>query len=218
MPVVIVLIVLGLIGVWRAHSQEGSLSKAMADAALSALPAYVEESTFPFDGQREGVRVVQMRENSNMEPHAHRIEVVTPERTFVLKSLNQLRGVLQISRPALALRFVRLATDDRNYSPLPGGMEIVAFPDLLEDSRNFPWAMHTKTFRKAGFAPPSVEKHGKEYHVTRWLFLDNREDVKKRVVKVREIVGKDASYRREVLVERKPADYPDVEWFTPLPK
>lgn len=167
-----------------------------------------ENEVYPivFTGVKEGVRIEYVREDTNMEPAPLYIRVIAPQMTFTLRDVDGLEGLVHIPDAPTALKRVRLPTKYYDSFPSRLGVEIRQ-KDVRQGEKHVgTCVLSVADFRKGGFTPPVVEKRGNSFVITRWIYVQGEKEEERRVQKVRETVGTDASYRREVLEERPVPD------------
>jgi hypothetical protein len=160
-------------------------------------------------GTKEGVRIEFVYEKAEEEPAPLGIHVTTPQVTFTLRDVDGLEGLVHITDARTALKLVRLPTEYLYTFPSRLGVEIrqedTGKRKYLDDA----CVLSAADFRKGGFTLPVVEKQGSSFVITRWIYVQGEKEEERRVRKVRETVGEDASYRRMVLEERPVPDLDD---------
>lgn len=168
----------------------------------------------PLSGTKEPVQVDYVKLKTIMAPAPLYIRVTTENETFLIDSLPQLTGLVAINTPEEALAFVRIPSQYTYAFDLPWEEEIGSEPASQSGEQQFPHSLTSKSFKAGGFTPPVVQVEKAGYIITRWIFVQPRKGDNK-VQKIRELVGKDGSYRRTVLEKKPPPNVPDVDWLIP---
>ncbi len=133
-------------------------------------------------------------------------------REIGLSTPGDLRGHVRIDTPAEALDYVRLGSSkDLAYAWQGcGGLEIVRGSEGNNESGKM-GVVTPRAWRIGKFTPPTVKHAGGDFVVERWLMLRGS-GLEGRPVKVREHVGRDGSYRQEVLPTPPLPPLPDTRW------
>jgi hypothetical protein len=161
---------------------------------------------------------------------------VTATERHVISRFDQMRGFVDITNEQSALSFVRLRTTLvlSVFDP-PSEYEIVTKPQLYEllkyrpntemklfVSLNGSLRPYMKTpafsglteadFKQGRFTSPRITKATGGFVITRWIYAQNGGDLG-RVLKLRETVGSDGTYKRDVLEDISPPQLPYTEWY-----
>jgi len=175
-----------------------------------------------------------------MRPVACGIRVSHSSGSFILHSLNQLKGLVNITTERQALAFVRLRTS-RRFTYEWGGtsnvIEEIVSCDQIADKRyvstevegvddysglrsGFQSVLSTRAYKIFPNEPVMYNKTANGFTITRWVCLLHSPHVGSppRVEKWREDVLTDGSYKLTVLKSGKPPRLPKTQWFVYLPK
>jgi hypothetical protein len=175
--------------------------------------------------EKPGVRLeeVVLRNGFQPEPTAIRVRQSMsglPHTIFLLSSLSQLQGLVQIRNTEAALRFVRLRTASQfcyDWFTTDGYAEqevtIAPAADLTKWSPSGCHAgLSLSAYRRGGFTSPTVEVVAGGYRITRWVCVFK--GLKgARVQQWQESVGTDGAYRRIVLKDKPIPRLPKTQWF-----
>jgi hypothetical protein len=131
-------------------------------------------------------------------PALARSEIVVRDhwRSFPLRALGQLTGLVHIDTPSMALRYVRLRTCPAFLTtwPRPHEIEIMTFSDAesLYNYGQFQPLAHygfminppeltpvelglsPRNVKAGGFAPPEITTTSSGYTITRWIYTQDR--------------------------------------------
>ncbi|HET6387404.1 MAG TPA: hypothetical protein VFJ58_28790 [Armatimonadota bacterium] len=149
-------------------------------------------------------------------------------KTWLVDNLNELNGLLRITDPDTALKYVRFCSDIGGgwlWHSSCGGCEIVDAktyrlspcwndrPNLFYD-QDYPDSgmlgiLSVRAFRAGGFCLPSVQRATDGFVIERWVFLWGDNPV---VQRIREFVGRDGSYRWVVEKQMPAPKLPATHW------
>jgi hypothetical protein len=147
------------------------------------------------------------------------IRVHTRTHDFLLKSLDQLTGLVHINNTQNALQFVRLRTSRAYaYVYVPPVLEIISTSQALQPAFKWPdndqglppaeWegVLPNRDYQSLGFTPPVVRRTPDGYQIERWICRCDweRYGEGQTVERWRETIGPTGQYRRQIL-ESKPA-------------
>jgi hypothetical protein len=151
--------------------------------------------------------------------------------TQIAGDLNQLRGSVNITSKAVALRYVRLLTTPQTYYFWPNKeVEVVSRPDApslpsygvesdwhfrARDSGDF-GILSPRVWRIGKFTRPTVQQTSEGFIVTRWIYAGAiyfpGAIAEAGVYRIREWVGRDGAYRRRAL-QRFDKKLRDTSWY-----
>jgi len=150
---------------------------------------------------------------------------------FRLVALQQLHGLIHIDDPTAALRFVRLRTSPALclYWGLPYEVEVVTSDQArVLPAYGQPRALaHDVSFfrgtvigglpsgasRAGAFSPATAVRTPGGFRLVRYLYQQPSRVRPGRIIKVRELVGADGRYLRQVLRSFAPPRLPSFDWF-----
>lgn len=183
----------------------------------------------PISFSKPRVRIDLEDPKSNISTAQQRLLLSDGFHTSDFKSLDQLRGLVEIKSKDQALEFVRLRTSQCLCYNWAGQIQLEVINTSQIDDPNFADAicprspnnhgqsglyaiLSQQAYQQGGFAPPMVISTANGYAVTRWVCTFD-DLAGSRVERWREIVGLDGSYRKAVLVSKKPPKLPNTEWY-----
>jgi len=191
-------------------------------------PKLQRVATLHFGFEKPGVEFEEVV-NPDMVPTRAELAVRSGRTTRIVRDFKELVGLVQITSPEAALKYVRLCAEPgaEGYISVDGAVEIVDVKRFLQmrDMEGRPNALpevvrgdyHSgregvlseAAYHASPFTPPRVERSPEGFTITRWVFQDGRPQY---VKQIREIVGADGSYRRSVCKQMPPPKLPKTVW------
>jgi hypothetical protein len=171
--------------------------------------------------ERPGVSLEEVALEADFQPEPMAIRVRQAgsgltHSAFLLSSLSQLHGLVQIRSAASALRFVRLRTDPQFCYDWGDAEEEVTVAPSGDVTKWSPSGCHARLSRSAyrlgGFTPPSIAIVRGGYQITRWVCVF-KGLTGSRVQRWQESVGTDGAYKHTVLKDISPLRLPKTQWF-----
>ena len=209
---------------------------AIATCLLAApAPRVILRKVLALGCERAGTRIQLVYTGRGIRPLYvdDRLQVTGGQGAVILQDLGQLQGRIDVRNGAMALRVVRLRTSPETWYAWAGDIKeveivpwegIMSLPNYGIRSLNYLkrgpgdgylGIVAEEKLKTAGFGQPIVTKVSGGFEVVRWLLVRQFRVDEYSVQKVKEYLGADGDYRREVLKRQQPPKIPGVRWVIP---
>ena len=175
---------------------------------------YLVLASIALSDANRSVCIEYVRVASDILPEPLCLRVTTSRKTFFLDTINQLEGLVLINNSQEALTMARIPSHYHYAMPFPWEIEIQSGRTDTQSGLKGPSALPLQLFKACGFTSAVVTSDKSGYLITRWIFVQ-QQGGGGTVQKIRELVGKNGSYRRTILVDKPPPNLPNVEWGIP---
>jgi len=203
--------------------------KATPHPAVKSAPKLQRIAAIHLGFEKSGVQIEEVVDPRATYPASAILAVTSERTTHIVWDYSGLRGLVQITSPEAALKYVRLTAlpGAVGYIPFRAAVEIVDIKrfvqmrDMEGKPKELPqdWRrdfhsgleeiLSETAYRASPFKPPHVVRGPSGFIVNRWVYLFWGPE---RVMQIREMVGPDGSYQRVVCKQMPPPKLPNTKW------
>jgi len=191
-------------------------------------PKLQRVATLHFGFEKPGVEFEEVV-NPDMVPTRAELAVRSGRTTRIVRDFKELVGLVQITSPEAALKYVRFwaVPGAEAYIPFEASVEIVDLKrflhmrDMAGNPNELPQVVRgdfhsglegilsEAAYHASPFTPPQVKQSPAGFTITRWVYLSSRAE---RVMQIREVVHTDGSYQRVVCKQMPPPKLQNTVW------